>query len=77
MRKITLAARCIHKLQAIFSVYLLNPHNGDLVLSVVSILDSPNHDILGVKFDSKLTFKDHLRRIVSCVTQRIDILTLE
>ena len=34
----------------------VNPPNGDLVLSGVSIRASPNHDILGVKFDSKLTF---------------------
>ena len=39
-------------------VYL--PH-GDLVLSEVSIRTSPNLDILGVKFDSKLTFEDHVR----------------
>ena len=38
---------------------------GDLVLSGVSIRASPYFDILGVKFDSKLTFEDHVRGIVS------------
>ena len=37
---------------------------------------SPNIDILGVKFDSKLTFKDHMRGIVSHVFQRIGVLRL-
>ena len=47
-----------------------------LVLSEVSIRASPNRDILGVKFDSKLTFEDHVLGIVSCVSQRIGILRL-
>ena len=54
----------------------MNPPHGDLVLSGVSIYDSPNLDILGVKFDSRLTFEDHVRGIVSSVSQRIDILRL-
>ena len=54
----------------------VSPTHGDLVLSGVSILASPNLDILGVKFDSKLTFKDHVRGIVSRVSQRIGILRL-
>ena len=37
----------------------VNPPHGDLVLSRVSICASPNLDILGVKFDSRLTFKNH------------------
>ena len=37
----------------------VNPPYDDLVLSGVSIRASPNLDILGVKFDSKLTFEDH------------------
>ena len=36
----------------------MNPPYGDSVLSGVSIPASPNLDILGVKFDSKLTFED-------------------
>ena len=52
-----------------------HPH-GDLVLPVVSIRASPNLDILIVIFDSKLTFEDHLRGIVSSVSQRIGILRL-
>ena len=52
-----------------------SPH-GDLVLSGVSIRASPNLDILGVEFDCKLTFEDHVRGIVSRVSQRIGILRL-
>ena len=54
----------------------VNPPHSDLVLSGVSIGASPNLDILGVKFDSRLTFEDHVRRIVSRVSQRIGILRL-
>ena len=54
----------------------VSPPYGDLVLSGVSIRASPNLDILGVKFDSKPTFEDHVRGIVSCVSQRIGILRL-
>ena len=39
----------------------VNPPHGYLVLSVVSIYASPNLDIHGVKFDSKLIIEDHLR----------------
>ena len=53
----------------------VNTPPGYLVLSWVSIRASPNLDILGVKFDSKLTFEDHVRGIVSLVCQRIGILT--
>ena len=35
---------------------------------------SPNLDIIGVKFDSKLTFEDHVRGIVSSVSERIGVL---
>ena len=54
----------------------VNPPHGDLVLSVVSICASPNLDILGVKFDNRLTFEGHLRGIFSLVSQRIGILRL-
>ena len=50
--------------------------HGDLVLSGVSIRASPSLDILGVKFDSKLTFEDNVRGIVPRVSQRIGILRL-
>ena len=53
-----------------------SPPHGDLVLSGVSIRVSPNLDILGLKFDSKLTFEDHVRSNVSLVSQRIGILRL-
>ena len=39
--------------------------HGDLVLSGVSICASPDCDILGVKFESKLVFKDQVHGIVS------------
>ena len=54
----------------------VSPPHGDLVLSGVLICDSPNLDILGVKFDSRLTFEDHMRGIVSRVSQIICILRL-
>ena len=54
----------------------VNPPHGDLVLSGVSIRASPNLDILGVKFDNKLTFDDHVRGIVFRVSHRIGILRL-
>ena len=54
----------------------MNAPHGDLVLSGVSICSSPNLDILGVKFVSRLTFEDRVRGIVSCVSQRIGIFRL-
>ena len=54
----------------------VSPPQGDLVLSGVSIRASPNFDILCVKFDRKLTFEDHVRGIVSHVSQRIGIFRL-
>ena len=54
----------------------MNSHCSDLILSGVSIRTSPTLDILGVKFDSKLTFKDHVRGIVNRVSHRIGILRL-
>ena len=54
----------------------MNPYHVDLVLSGVSISAIPNLDILGVKFASKPTFEDHVRGIVSHVSQVIGILRL-
>ena len=54
----------------------VNPPRGDLVLSGVSNCASPNLDILGAKFDSKLMFVDHVSGIVSRVSQTIGILKL-
>ena len=55
----------------------MSPPHGDLVfLSGVSIRANPNLDILGVKFDSKITFEDHVRGIVPHVSQEIGILRL-
>ena len=47
----------------------VNPPHGYLVLSGVSIRASPNLNILGVKFDSKLTFEDHVCGIVSRISE--------
>ena len=47
---------------------------GELVLSGFSFWASLNLDILGLKFDSKLAFKDHVRGIVSHVFLRNGIL---
>ena len=55
----------------------VNPPHGDLVLCGVSIRASRNLDTLGVKFDNKITFEDHVCDIVwrvSRVSQRIGIL---
>ena len=54
----------------------VNPPHGDLVLSGVFIQASPNLDILCAKFDSELTFEDHVLDIVFRVSQRIGILRL-
>ena len=54
----------------------MNSSNSDLVLFRVCIRISTNLNSLGEKFDSKLTFDDHVRGIVSFVYQRIGILSL-
>ena len=54
----------------------VSPPHGDSVLPGVSIWASPNLNILGVKFGSKLTIEDHVCGIVSSVSQRIGIMTL-
>ena len=54
----------------------VNPPHGDLVLSWGFIQASPNRNILGVKFDNKLTFEDHVRGVVCRVSVRIAILRL-
>ena len=43
------------------------PPHFDLGLAGVPILSSPSLDILGVRFDSKLTFESHVRGVVSRV----------
>ena len=50
----------------------VSPAHGDLVLPGVSIRANPNLDILGVKFDSMLTFEDRVRGIVSpCLSENL------
>ena len=68
-----------HKTKALVATIsrTVNTPHGDLVLSEVSICASPNIDILGVKFDSKPDIEDHVRCIVSHVSQRISILRLK
>ena len=46
------------------------------MLSGVPIRARPNLNILGVKFDTMLTFENHVRGIVSRVSQRIGVLRL-
>ena len=53
-----------------------NPPHFDFILSWVYIHAGPNLGILCVKFDSKLTFEDPVRGIVSRVSRRISILRL-
>ena len=60
---------------------MLNPSKSislvvDLVLSAVFIRASLNLVIFGVKFDSKLIFEDHMRGIVSRVSEKNCILKL-
>ena len=43
----------------------VNPLDSDLLLSGVFISASRMLDILGVKFDSRLTFEDHVRYCLS------------
>ena len=54
----------------------VSPPHGDMVVSWVSILASPNLDILSVKFHMKFIFEDHVSGIVYNVSQRIGILRL-
>ena len=42
----------------------VNSPHGSFVLSGVSIRASLNLDIIGLKFDSKLTFEDHVSSIL-------------
>ena len=70
--------RCVSKTNSLVvsRSRTINPPDVDLVLSAVSIRASPNLDILGVKFESKLTFEDHMHGVVSSVSQRIGCLRL-
>ena len=54
----------------------VSPPHSDLVLSGEFIRASPNLDILGVKFKSKVSFEDHVRGIVSRLSRKICILRL-
>ena len=52
------------------------PPRDDLGLAGVPMLSSPSLDILGVRFDCKLTFESHVRGVVSRVLQRIGIIRM-
>ena len=62
----------VHDTDSLSGVFL----SGVLVLSGFSICAGSNLDILGMKFDSMLTFEDHVRGIISRVSQRNGILWL-
>ena len=49
------------------------PPHGDLGLAGVSILSSPSLDILGVRFDCKLTFESHV--LVLCHESRRELVS--
>ena len=50
---------------------MVNLLHGDLVLPGVSICASPNLDIIGATFDSRLTFEDYLRGAVFRVSLEV------
>ena len=50
------------------------PLHGDLVVDGSPIANCCELDILGVKFDSKLTFESHIRAIVSSASRKLGIL---
>ena len=55
---------------------IVYPPHGDLGLAGVPILSNPSLDILGVRFDCRLTFESHVLGVVSQVSQRIGILRI-
>ena len=71
-----LKGQCPHKSKSTNRLGVHGLPRGDFFLSGISICASPNLDILGVKFDSRLTYEDHVHGIVSRVSQRIGILRL-
>ena len=66
----------VNKALVVSRYRIVNPPYLDWVLSGVSIRASANLNILGVEFDSKLIFEDHVPGIVSRVSQRMGILRL-
>ena len=54
----------------------VKPHHSNFVMTGASICTSPKIDIIGVKFNSKLTFEDHVHGIVSHILERIYISSL-
>ena len=56
--------------------FTVNTSHDDLVLSGIFICTSPNLDVLGVKFDNRLIFENHVRGIVFRFSPRISIFRL-
>ena len=52
----------------------VHPEHPDLSLENVSIENVANLKLLGILFDSKLTFESHLRGVTSVVSQKVGIL---
>ena len=49
-------------------------HLGELLVQNIPIKECTELDILGVKFDSKLTFEKHVRRIASSASQKLGLI---
>ena len=52
----------------------MHPQSPPLTIDGTVLKESDNLDILGVTFDSKLTFEKHLRSVSRAAAQRLDIL---
>ena len=52
----------------------MQPHSPPLTFGETVLKESDNLVILGVSFDSKLTFEKHLRLVSRAASQRLDIL---
>ena len=53
-----------------------HPPHGDLVMGGQVVVECPYVDILGVRFDPKMTFELHVRSLVSRVSSKLGILRL-
>ena len=52
----------------------MHPHPPPLTIDTTMLKESDDLDILGVTFDSKLTFEKHLRSVPRAASQRLGIL---
>ena len=53
----------------------MHPQPPPLIINGTVLKESVDSDILGVTFDSKLTFEKHLRSVSRAASQRLGILT--